>query len=227
MLDNLQVRVLVVVLSLAGSVAYIWFAYRLLLRRRYGRVPDLLPKLIPVLITTLAAMSTVIALIFSGSENRREMIWWPFTTSHPSSQDQSAKIAELQAKVEELNRQLISLAATPRGQQQPTDAALAVIEKKLDSDSERISKFEQLFLSDAERLITVPLLQRDIKSIKDDLPTIREQVKGLSGLVTETSGQNRWVIGTLAFGMLALVLPAVRSLLTSGKPDETKSPPKV
>jgi len=91
-----------------------------------------------------------------------------------------------------------------------------------DDNSMAIKSFESLILSDAEKLLTLPLLKRDLSSVGNEIKSLKSEVNTLRSLMAESSNQNRWLIGTLAFGMWALVLPVIRSVMSAGKVDEGK-----
>jgi hypothetical protein len=219
MMGDPSFKLWLVAMGVAGTAVYLWLAYRVVMRRRYPRsrgFSDVASKLLPVAITTLAGMVAVLALAqwsFRGTDT--------VLTREVRIDGGVAILAQrLEAVEKQLQTVQASLPAVVPGAasdtQQPSSVALTQMETKLNENSQAIAKFQQLFLSEPERLITLPLLQRDLQGLKDDLATAKENVKGLSALVTETNGQNRWVIGTLALGMLALVVPAVRSLFPSG-----------
>ncbi len=84
------------------------------------------------------------------------------------------------------------------------------LKRAITENSSAISNFEKLFLSDAERLISLPILQREIKSTQNDLESMNESIKNLNTLLTESNSQNRWIIGTLALGMIGLIFSVVR-----------------
>jgi hypothetical protein len=138
---------------------------------------------------------------------------------------------ELQVRIESLEKKYINLQQTAisvSGVEDGSDfnnllVLLAESKTVSDENSNAIKSFESLILSDAEKLLTLPLLKRDLGSVGNELNSLKSEVNTLRSLVSESNNQNRWLIGTLALGMLALVLPAIRSVMSGGKNDQGKS----
>lgn len=94
----------------------------------------------------------------------------------------------------------------------------------MDKNSQAIAKFESLLITDSERLISLPIVLHDLQSLKDDIKSVEQGLSNIYTIMNETNEQNRWVIGTLAFGLLSLVLTAfltnMRSIKKSSEFEE-------
>lgn len=126
----------------------------------------------------------------------------------------------LSARVESLDRvsQTIPLDANRHVQSSTTKlgtetSAVQRLEIALAAQAETLKGIDALLLSAPERFVTIPLLQRDFQSLKEEMSSTKAALDTLRTLLTEATSQNRWTIGTLALGMLVLVVPVVRSML--------------
>jgi len=173
---------------------------------------DLL-KMFPITIAILASILSVIFLLVSKSNEAGFPI---FTSSRDTELHKlSTKIDAVEYKVASLQDKIeaIPLVIEPNTFRQ--EAVISQIQVTLTKHDDYLKKFEGLVMSEPEKLITLPLMQRDFQNLQNDISTVKERVNDLSSMITETTGQNRWVIGTLAFGMLALVLPVIKSVFTT------------
>jgi hypothetical protein len=171
-----------------------------------------MPKwsLVPVL---LAAVGTAVSLVFTLFN--RSLTPEPLVISTATTDERVKQIEDRVKRLSEMLDAIQKQGSTPSNG--GSDAvALASIEQRVTHNSDAIHKFEDLLVTDASRLVTLPLMQRDFQAIKEDITSAKDNISGLRALLAETNSQNRWVIGTLALGMLGLVIPAVKSLVSPG-----------
>ena len=94
---------------------------------------------------------------------------------------------------------------------------LSLINQKQLKLEEKVSQFEGLLLTEAENLITLPLLKKDIENINKDISLVKQQIAIQSSLFEESQSQGRWLIGTLGLGLLALIVPLFKNSFFSNK----------
>ncbi len=92
------------------------------------------------------------------------------------------------------------------------------------ANNKAINSFESLLISDAERLVTLPLLKGEIKTVRQELVASKNETQALRLLVAEMNNQNRFLVGTVALVLLAvatsLIIPAVKSLFASRREEQ-------
>jgi amino acid transporter len=211
-----------------GTVLYTAVTLLYLVRRRAYknyRTSDAVRRLFPIIITIFTAMIALVTFVVSRLPSEQKPPAVVISNSEHRLKAIEGDVKRLTMMMDTIEKQLAQVPAsiTTNGQS-PSPAALTVIDQRITQNTEAIHKFEQLFVTDASRLVTLPLMQRDFQAVKDDLASVKENVSGLRAQVTEAGTQNRWVIGTLALGMLALVVPAVRSLFAPGGKKEEQKP---
>lgn len=81
---------------------------------------------------------------------------------------------------------------------------------EIETINSKISKFEKLFLSDAENLITLPLLIKDIENIDTGINSLKEEVDIQSKFFQYMHNQTKWIMGTLALGLIAVIIRLFR-----------------
>lgn len=92
----------------------------------------------------------------------------------------------------------------------PIDVAVALetMRSRMDKTEESVARFEALIPSQAERLVTVPILQRDLEGVQQRIDALDVSLGNLRAFSSESQTQTRWIIGVMAFGMLAIVIRA-------------------
>jgi hypothetical protein len=196
--------------AIIAALVYLVFIYSRFRRSKtFQRRPsDILARLLPALLATFAGMISIVFFFLNKPATRLD-------TFRYSSEEYAARVKQLEVEIDKMiaaQREQIQKTETLKGSE--LGAAIAQLDQRITKNTDSIAKFEQLVMTDASRLVTVPIMQRDLQSLKDDITSVKTDVNGLRTLLAETGTQNRWVIGTLALGMLALVIPAVKSLLT-------------
>ena len=90
----------------------------------------------------------------------------------------------------------------------PIDVAVALetMRSRMDKTEESVARFEALIPSQAERLVTVPILQRDLEGVQQRIDALDVSLGNLRAFSSESQTQTRWIIGVMAFGMLAIVI---------------------
>jgi archaellin len=184
-------------------------------------------NMFPILVAILAGVAAL-WVAFSGGITSIEV-------SEPISRTmvQDEQVQEYQKRIEALESRFKTLqqatadaGAIENGTEAKRLLALVAESKTIsEENSKSIKSFESLILSDAEKLLTLPLLKRDLGSIGSEIKSLKSEVSTLRSLMAESSNQNRWLIGTLALGMLALVLPAIRSMMAGEKEEKKGSAP--
>jgi ElaB/YqjD/DUF883 family membrane-anchored ribosome-binding protein len=162
--------------------------------------------LFPILLASLGATIPLSLTLFNRSATPDALVLSTATTYERVKQLEH----ELKAVSETLEVMQKQTNTSPADQ---PNAAIASIEQRLTQNTNAIHKFEDLLVTDASRLVTLPLMQRDFQAIKEDVVSVKDNIASLRALLTETNSQNRWVIGTLALGMLGLVIGAVKSIV--------------
>jgi hypothetical protein len=171
-------------------------------------------KLLPFLVATFAGILTLATFVLTRSQSdadARTMTSFEVT-------ELTEQVAGIDERLTTLASQLTVIETANAGVTSDGEGVaiqVATLQSAVADNELAIERFEGLLLTDAERLITLPLLQRDLVTIRADIAATKAKVTDFSQLVAETNAQNRWVIGTLALGMLALVVPAMRSAFSS------------
>jgi hypothetical protein len=215
-LFSMDSKFLLVVLALAAS--YTALVTFILLWRRYrrGDRPSItrqeMTRLFPILLTALAAMvglaSGVLAI--------------PSETRLTQTDIQATTVSALQTAVAQLRSEVAAWKTTPAVTGSINEADLRFLQATVRANSEAISDFGDLVLTEPQQLLTIPILQRDMVGIRDEVAALDTQVGTLRDLLVETAAQNRWVIGTLALGLLALIVPVARSMLAGPSRKDEK-----
>jgi hypothetical protein len=202
-------RLVLVMTATLATVIYAAVAYRFMLKRKHAVRTDVL-KMFPVVLSILAAMMSVMFVFVSRTSDTKTSFF--MSSQDRELRDLSRNVSSLEDQLKGMEIKLATLSPSSPTNSVPQNVVISEMQATLSKHDVAINQFEGLVISDAEKLITLPLMQRDFKNIQNDISTVKERVNDLSSMITETSGQNRWVIGTLAFGMLALVLPVIKSM---------------
>jgi hypothetical protein len=219
-----QILLIAVIATIFSTLVMFLYTWR---RSRSYDTSDTLRKLLPIIVAIFGAMVPLAAVLFNRLQTEQPIALATLTTEDRVKALEE-QVKRLSGTLDAIEKQLAQPASNPTNGAQPiSPVALASIDQRLTQNAEAIHKFEQLLVTDASRLVTLPLMQRDFQAIKEDVSSVKDNITGLRALLSETGSQNRWVIGTLALGMLALVVPAVKSLLMpGGKSVDTKSEQK-
>ena len=217
-MDTLFVKLSTIVIAIITSVLYIW----LILRKKDSLKKILSVKgketLIPVLI---AAMASIIG-IFAG-------IVGSFDKLNLGAENKflAKDMMVLTEKISEMENRLSKIESIPindltndsLGQPLDTNIEIEKIKNDLNKTKSSITKFEELLISDAEKLITLPLMKKELESIKIEIKTLRDNTNSQNHLIQEMQNQNRWIIGTLGLGILALIIPIVKATVGSSRKE--------
>ena len=216
-----SLKIMTLMLAMIGTLTYVVLIYFYILKRKMVQRPEIIKRMFPALVATFTALTAVSFTFFMRPSSGN------FSIFDTRDKEIIMQIEDLHAQTTRLNAQLTKLQTSlpSVSTNQSVDFALLItpIKTQVEKNEEDIHKFERLLLSDAEKLITLPLLQRDLSSFKTELQATKDNVSNLATLVAETNGQMRWIIGTLALGILALVAPAVKSMFVqSGNQQSAK-----
>ena len=128
-------------------------------------------------------------------------------------------IKSTETELANFRAQLESL--TELGVEAKVAAQLSETQQQVVTLGERFTRLEQTILDNPNRALTVPLLQKDVESMKDahasEIGAVRVEVARIYDL-------NKWFIGlmvTMAVGMIAL---ALGNLVRPGKPTPQEKP---
>jgi hypothetical protein len=178
----------------------------------------------PVLVATISGIFTLlVSFIMSDTSKFKPLVQESPPTYIRIIDTIDSNIKSLSIRLSILEKQIKSDSIHLIGNSYSiSNGTISSMQTDLVKNTEAISNIQKLVLAEPVRLITLPLLQKDIQGIKEDLSTTKENVKSLNGLITETSGQNRWIIGTIGLGMLALVIPSIRSIFGQSSKAEKK-----
>ena len=212
--DSPSRMILLVGMAVIMTAVYVAFIYYFLRRRRYPHtnIFKFFPKLLPVIVAIFATMISLSIYIIPSRDLKTEGSWAP-TSTKERIQFLEQDISKIQDELMQLKSKFSTITETNNVVLTTSNQNVADLAVRISESEKAIKKFEGLFISDAEKLVTLPLLQRDFQAVTEDLKSVKSAVGDLRSLLTEINNQNRWVIGTLALGILALVLPAVKSLL--------------
>ena len=169
-------------------------------------------RLAPIVVGTTAALVATTTLLFQSA----------IDAPPPREVSLAERVAELQFAVSHSQDQLKDLRTLlerpipPGAGVEPN--AIRSLEARLAKTEGSVEKVEGLILTDPERLLTVPILVREVQSLRTEVSGLRDQMvlqsETLRESVQEAQSQARWILGTLGLGLLALVIPIVRSAVS-------------
>lgn len=167
--------------------------------------------LIPIFIGSVAAISVTLTISLDKPSTKFDKIDIISSQQHIEyQQDLDEVISRINALSNELKKP-INL------ENDDKNNALRKIETRVTVVESGIEKIQEIIATDAERLVTVPILLREIDTLRSDIKTLKDQQlivgESLKEDVTEAKAQARWILGTLGIGLLALVVPVVRSTI--------------
>lgn len=210
--DNFnEVFLISVVIAATISVAYVWF----ITARRHWEFSSIVAKIAPILVATIAGLTSIMVVVVLEPEKRG--ISGLDTPEAAVVENLDKKLATLTSMTNDLTKQIDALANV--------SAAAASIEE-LSKYENRIVKleasvkgFEGILITDAEKLVTLPLLKKDLETIRSEIGSVKELSENQANFFQESLNQSRWILGTLGLGILALIFPIARAALV-GKPSE-------
>lgn len=171
---------------------------------------------ISILIGILAVLMTIfISILGKDGKEESKVSDIKYLTNHLNNYED--RISNIEKRIELFNDSLFTITAFDTSQ-----ILLNQIKKRIDNNTKSIAKFEGLILSDAEYLITLPLLKQEISNIKTNINDLKNQINSQNNMFEETQNQNRWILGTLGLGILAIIVPIVRSTFMSQKNRENE-----
>jgi len=91
------------------------------------------------------------------------------------------------------------------------------LENRIKINTEAIEQFNSIVLNRPETLVSLPLLNRDVESLRSEIDRLEKKIEMLQGINTatiaqmneyllDTAGMLKWVIGGILFTLLILVL---------------------
>ena len=171
-------------------------------------------QFLPIVFATMAALAVGVATLFPTAPTVIERD----TSIYERLVEVSSANLRLQDQIDELRSFL----------QQPTEAtsgseprAIRNLEARIAKAESSVTAVESLILTDAERLVTVPILVREVQSMSTEIGGLRDQLalqsETLRDGIADARSQARWILGTLALGLFALVIPILRSSVSTRK----------
>lgn len=217
--------VLTLIGSLAASIIYVF-----LIARQHAKLMFFRKKIgLAMIVASMGGMVGITMALFEGSQSPKHR-----TDLYRSTVREMQRELELKLK-KAIAFQLKELTDSTEQRTFPVGfdslqnrgevlKKILNLKKEIDLNRDKIRNFEDLFLTDAENLITLPLLKRDIDGLRNDILSIKNNINSQIIITQEMQTQNRWIIGTLGLGMLALLVPVIRSSFGSinKQSDETK-----
>ncbi len=210
------------------AIIVILIAVLAILQRAPGQRNIPIARVLPLGLAALAGIAALIVSLIGIGKEGKEFL----DSVSIGNASRSDDIKMLSLKVDSLERNLESFFLkmpidTTTVQKTNLDALslpFLKLNEKVDKNSQAIAKFESLLITDSERLISLPIVLHDLQSLKDDIKSVEQGLSNIYTIMNETNEQNRWVIGTLAFGLLSLVLTAfltnMRSIKKSSEFEE-------
>jgi hypothetical protein len=167
--------------------------------------------LLPMLVgMTAAILTTSTAVLFDKKAPPADIIAFD-----KPLEDTLAEIEKLKKRQENILNAL-KQPITPESGIDRT--ALQKIDARVSAIEDGVQKIEGIIATDAERLVSVPILLREVESLRSEINSLKDQqslhAKTFQDGVSEAKGQARWILGTLGVGLLALVVPLVRSSMS-------------
>jgi len=212
------VALMIPIAAAAGYAGVVQARARQDRRIRYGsdeafrRSTDALKIVLPLAFAGIAGIVSLSSVLFSKLPASADL-----AKAGASQRD----VVELERRLAEVNRRSDAIEAALRlvnanTQGEPKAAvdleAWAALQTEVGGLKAAVSRFEGLLLSDAEKLLTLPLVKRDMDVFRSEIVGMRAQMELQTRVLQEAQTQGRWIIGTLALGMLALVVPAFLAL---------------
>lgn len=121
--------------------------------------------------------------------------------------DLREEVSSLRTAVEDLDEQMSAPGSTPSDED---DLARDVARLR-----QAVERVEAAILDDPDRALQLPLLRRDIDEVRDSLD---DSIAALNRDIDRQYDLMKWVVGTLAFGMIGLVV----SVVLPARPRESK-----
>lgn len=217
-------RIVLVAGSVAVAVLYLAF---ILLRFRILDRPFRsleIRRFFPVAVAATATILGMATVLFETSgrslfRSRAEVLSVEFRVL-------AERMEDLTRRTKKLEESFVQV-PPPTDGGKPTTAArpaeIAQLQRGLVETQSAVKKFEELLMTDAEKVVTLPLLKGDLRALDNQIAALKQQVTSQTLLLQETQAQNRWIIGTLGLGLLALIVPVVRAAFPS-KSDKSNAP---
>ncbi|HEX8379188.1 MAG TPA: hypothetical protein VF619_01410 [Allosphingosinicella sp.] len=162
--------------------------------KKHARVTDIATAVAGAAGVIAAALSLSLGLVNSDSD---------FTAALSSVQERelAAQFSEMRRRVAELRRAQDALLSAPSGD--PAANQIKVLNERLQAIEQRQGRIERALLADPVRALEVPMLRRDLESLRD------AQSQGLTAVrqsVDQVYDLTKWLLGALAVGILSLAI---------------------
>lgn len=209
---------LMATIAVSISVLYVWF----ITKRHLYSFSSVTTKLAPILVATIAALTTfMISFLGTIDERSNDIVGDQIVIEKNNYEN---KIEGLEHKLLALEDNMRNLSRlTESVDSVPNIESISKYESRLSTTEEKISDFEGLLITEAEKLVTLPLIKQELVSIKNELDSLKSLNESQTKFFQESINQSRWILGTLGLGMLALIFPIARSSLSNGK-NENEGP---
>lgn len=226
MQSNNELIVMITVVSIIVATFYVYFFYRRYYywsKDRLAFQKSSLSKSLPILIAAASALLPLFYFAFRDGDATIFRTKDDVLTERISRLElESVILARQAANMDSLMSQVrLNTSSRPVTSTEMV-TQVSVLRRDVNSTKSAIHHFEQLLLSDPERLISLPLLKKDLESNQKEIASIKEQVGNQIRLVEETQTQGRWIVGTLGIGILALIVPIAKTAFSQTKDSKKK-----
>ena len=208
------------VASLVASIAYVY-----VIARKFVNYKFILRKnSINTVATIIAAMTAIIGIttvLFEGLQLPKSKM---YLYNKYEISEMIKEFNVLEARLDSIKQRNFLIKLDSLQNHGIVSKEIVKLKKEIDLNKNKISKFENLLLTDAENLITLPLIKRDIEGLRSEISSIKNNINSQKSMIQEMQTQNRWIIGTLGLGILALLIPVIKSSFgsTNKQSDEAK-----
>ena len=208
----------IVLLGASVAVAVLYLAFILvrfrILDRPFRSIE--ITRFLPVAVAATATIIGMATVLFESSGRslfrpRPEILSVEFRTLAERLEDVTRRTKKLEEALAQSPQ--LSPGDSPTSVARPAD--IAQLQQGLANTQSAVKKFEALLMTEAEKIVTLPLLKGDLRALDNQIAALKQQVASQTLLLQETQAQSRWIIGTLGLGLLALIVPVVRAAFPS------------
>lgn len=160
-----------------------------------------------------ALMSVVAAILSFGLFSFFEKPISPLPSDQPTSIPVDQRLQEITQRIDQLAAQLESLAKMPP--EANANIKLQAMDTTLTDLKTRQSKIEEVILSNPAKAIELPLLRKDLDSLKD---AQQQGVTAIKQGVDQVYDLNKWLLGAMAVSIVTL---AISNLIKSREKENS------
>ena len=119
-------------------------------------------------------------------------------------EENSTNIIDIQRQIDKIEEQIASTIFD-------TDSSITSIEhpgykKDIEDLQMQVNQLNSLFINNGERAVSLPLLKMEMEKIQSQINVNTKEIENIREIVVETNNQFRWIIGTLALGLISIII---------------------